>query len=139
MGAEDQPLGFEDGALEPVTVSVASLAAGPLGVDHTLPRYVAALGQGVEGVADLPRRPGDAGELGDLAVGRDAALRDAPDDAVDAFVIAAGHGAEASAHPLGGAAQISKLRTRATTYSSMAAICSEVGSVNSTPIPFGRL
>ena len=57
--------------------------------DHALPRQpIAGLGRLHRGARD-PRAARDAGELGDLAVGRDAASRNPADHAVDLAVQAA--------------------------------------------------
>ena len=53
--------------------SVGAETDGPANVQNAMPGDRAVIPQGVERVADLPRSPGDARELRDLAVRRDSA------------------------------------------------------------------
>jgi hypothetical protein len=65
-------------------------AAGLAGLaEDALPRDAVGAARGLHGGAGDARAAGDAGELGDLAVGRDAAGGDAAHDAVDLAVQAA--------------------------------------------------
>src|SRR5438270_5768993 len=70
----------EDG-IRDLTVTGVQTCALPI-----LPRLRAAFRQGMQGIADLPRPAGEAGERRHLAVGRDAPGGDAAHHRVDARV-----------------------------------------------------
>jgi len=71
--------GFQQHPLQLVRVSYAAWTDLAPRVDHAMPRDVAALGQMVQRVADLPGVSCESGQLGDLSVRRDAAPRNSPD------------------------------------------------------------
>src|SRR6185295_270999 len=82
-GVEGDSLLFEQVALEALPGPRDGLAAGAdlaLRVDHPLPGDFVAFRQPLERGPDLPGMAGQAGEEGDLAVGRDPAAGDAADD-----------------------------------------------------------
>ena len=66
-----------------VAHAVGTWAGATLNVDDAMPRDAAAIGKGVEGVANEAGVTGKAREECDLAVGGDAAARDAPSDGED--------------------------------------------------------
>ncbi len=66
-----------------VAQAVGAEADLPRRVDDPVPRNVAVGGQRVQRVPDQPRLTGQSRQRGHLAVGRDAAFRDARDDSVD--------------------------------------------------------
>ena len=67
---------------------IAARAGGDLAprIDHAMPGDVAALGEVVEGVADLAGVAFEAGQLGDLAVGGHAAAWNFTDNRPDELV-----------------------------------------------------
>ena len=66
-----------------VAHAVGTRAGATLNIDDAMPRDAAAIGQCVEGVANEAGVTGKTREERDLAVGCDAAARDAPNDGVD--------------------------------------------------------
>jgi hypothetical protein len=94
-GGEDDPLLEQEQPLQLLPAGRGARADPALGVDDAVPGHLGGLGQGVQRVAHLARVPGQPGELGDLAVGGDAALGDRADDAPDTLVgDRPGHGRE---------------------------------------------
>jgi hypothetical protein len=66
-----------------VAHAVGTRAGATLSIDDTMPRDAAVIGKCVKGVADEAGMTGKAREERDLAVGGNAAARDAPDDGED--------------------------------------------------------
>ena len=66
-----------------VAHAVGTRACATLNVDDAMPRDAAVFGKCVEGVANEAGMTGKACEERHLAVGGDAAARDAPNDGVD--------------------------------------------------------
>src|SRR5438309_566116 len=79
-------LALKHQALQLMCVAASAEADLAAHVDHPVPRHVAAFGQRVQRVADLPRVPLQSGQLGDLPVRRHAAAGNAPHRGVDSFV-----------------------------------------------------
>ena len=79
-------LALKHQALQLMCVAAAAEADLAARVDHPVPRDIAAFGQSVQRVADLPRMPLQSGQLGDLAVRRNAAAGNAADLSVDSLV-----------------------------------------------------
>ena len=66
-----------------VAHAVGTRAGATLNIDDAMPRDAAAIGKGVKGVANEAGVTWKTREERDLAVGGDAAPRDAPNDGVD--------------------------------------------------------
>jgi hypothetical protein len=66
-----------------VAHAVGTRAGATLNIDEAMPRDAAVFGKCVEGVAHEPGVTGKTREKRDLAVGGDAAAREAPNDGVD--------------------------------------------------------
>ena len=79
-------LGFEQEPLVEFFAELGAPADLAPSVDHAVPGDGGAGWKGVHRIANLPRVSLEAGECGDLAIGRDPAAGNAPDHGVDASV-----------------------------------------------------
>src|SRR5688572_13527840 len=96
LRVEGDALALEQQALELLRAPLRAGADLAARVDHAVPRH-APVAERRERVADLARLAREPGQLGDLAVGRDAALRHPADHGIDARPARSAHGRDSTA------------------------------------------